>query len=809
MNTHAFSICRGVLLILLILAMATAAQAADIVYPGAPLGTDVSGVPNSLFPGNGTNLTNNTVTVTGGSISGNVYGGMANAGQNVSGNQVLLENGTIGGSVRGGYSNGGSVSGNTVTVSGGTVSGDIYGGMATISGNASGNSVLVTGGRAHSLYGGYAPSGDAVNNEVRVSGLTDPDALSSSLIFGGRADGGLAGGNSVAITDSPGLRIASVFGGFTQSDAARNNSITISGSPGLVAGTVTGGLGADGAFGNRVTVTDSAANINSIAGGNSSNGDAVGNSVLILGSALSAGNIFGGFTGGGGNATGNTVGITDSPGFTAVEIYGARAASGEAGGNSVTIADSANFKAQGIIGGMTFFGATAGNNTVTIAGSPNFTVSGPIYGGFANFSPYAAGNTLHLVSSSGAAVEVNGFQTYNFHLPNTLGNGQTLVAITGATPTDLSAAAVNLNGIDGGGKILDPGDSVALIGNAAGLAPFQAYNVPKGIARLYDFDVSTADGSLRATVIGEQRNPATDILPSGWAAGRALLTHYAELLDGLAATRILEPEERRKGPSVYIRSTGGTYQYSDGSDVTVKGASVLAGADWRAGSLTLGAFFEAGFGKYDSRHHFSRLPTVKGDGDIAYYGGGLLGFLSLPAGFYLEGSARGGLVKTDFSSGSMHFIGRDISYDLSNAYYGAHAGAGWLKALGGAATLDLSTKYLWVHQTGDDTKILGDKVTFSASDSHRWRTGARLSCAVSERLTPYVGAAFDYEFDSKAEATAGGLHVPAHSLRGGTGMGEAGLTYQGENGFYLDLGVKGLVGKREGVLGTFMLGCNF
>ena len=50
--------------------------------------------------------------------------------------------------------------------------------------------------------------------------------------------------------------------------------------------------------------------------------------------------------------------------------------------------------------------------------------------------------------------------------------------------------------------------------------------------------------------------------------------------------------------------------------------------------------------------------------------------------------------------------------------------------------------------------------------------------------------------------------MPAHSLKGGTGIGELGLTYKLDD-FYLDLTVKGLAGEREGVLGAFMVGYDF
>lgn len=918
MKWRLFAVCWLIPSAFFAFALSTPVLAITVTYPGASLGPDMFGRPGSLFPGNGVNLTGNTVIVNSGTIPGNVYGGMTSGAQDVSGNQALIRDGVIGSSVYGGASNGGAVFNNAVTVSGGsvnqdisggfapagnaevrgnqvaisggsvlgrvtggqsrngnalnntvTVSGgdigsDIYGGAAVLSGNAVGNSVLITGGRVHALFGGYTSFGDTLNNQVRVSGLTDPSAISSSTIFGGYSDGGSSNSNSVIIADSPGLNTgtltggqatvlvtgnsvsisnsslnsSNIFGAFTTNGSALSNSISITNSSVLASGSIIGaaagnGIAADNAVNianssltggsimggrssggsaknNTVTITDSSSSISGeITGGSAGNGAASGNIVSIANSVLNSGNIFGGIVIGGGDAVSNSVSLSNSPGLKAAEIYGGRSAGGNARGNNISITGSPDFNIQSLIGGMTFFGATAESNTVSITASPNFTVTGPIYGGFANFAPGKTGNTLILSDSSGAAAEVNGFQNYIFHLPNTLGNDQTLVAITGGTSTDMIGTNVAITGVAGGGKLLEPGNSVVLIDKATGLTPFQADNVPKGLALLYSFDVSTADGALRATVRETKRNPSTDVLPNGPAAGLIVINHYAELIDGLAASRILEPEERRKGPAVYARATGGTYTYNAGSDVDVNGVSFLAGVDWGFDNLTLGVFFETGRGNYDAAHHFDRLPTVKGDGDVDYYGGGLLAFLSLPADFYLEVSSRAGIVETDFHSDNVHFIDRDIDYDLSSAYYGAHAGVGWLPRLSDAATLDIYTKYLWVHQTGDDAEIMGDQVRFSASDSQTWRTGTRLSYAVTESFTPYIGAALDYEFDSEVKAEVSGYSVSSYSLKGGTGIGELGLAYKSESGLSLDLGVKGLVGEREGVLGTFSIGYDF
>ena len=83
----------------------------------------------------------------------------------------------------------------------------------------------------------------------------------------------------------------------------------------------------------------------------------------------------------------------------------------------------------------------------------------------------------------------------------------------------------------------------------------------------------------------------------------------------------------------------------------------------------------------------------------------------------------------------------------------------------------------------------------------------RFSCKVSERFAPYVGAAWEREFDGRARAYAGGFAIDAPSLRGDTGIGELGLTLTPSASLPLsfDLGVLGYTGKREGVTGSLQV----
>ena len=71
-------------------------------------------------------------------------------------------------------------------------------------------------------------------------------------------------------------------------------------------------------------------------------------------------------------------------------------------------------------------------------------------------------------------------------------------------------------------------------------------------------------------------------------------------------------------------------------------------------------------------------------------------------------------------------------------------------------------------------------------------------------LFTVIGAAYEHEFDGRARATSYGYSLDAPSLKGGTGIGELGLTLKPSKTLPLsfDLGVQGYAGKREGVTGS-------
>jgi outer membrane autotransporter protein len=247
-------------------------------------------------------------------------------------------------------------------------------------------------------------------------------------------------------------------------------------------------------------------------------------------------------------------------------------------------------------------------------------------------------------------------------------------------------------------------------------------------------------------------------------------------------------------------------------------AGVALGSDLAHGRITLGAFFEGGWGNYDSHNSFSNAASVNGKGDTSYYGGGILGRYDLTegvfSGLYFDASARMGRAETDFRSGDIQYNGWNADFDSSALYYGLHGGLGyvWLiPGLNNKGSLDLSAKLLWTRQEGDSVTVYQDHVNFKDADSLRTRLGGRFAYSLNEYVSPYLGAYWEHEFDGKLRASVNGQSLSSPSLRGDTGMGELGLSLKPSQSLPLsfDLGVQGYTGKREGVTGSLQVKWEF
>ena len=197
--------------------------AAEKIFNAPEDGTIVNENFDNVY-GNGT-----PITITGGTIT-NVYGvGNENYTEDASGGNVTISGGSVSGTVYGGRSNSDEAHHNTVNISGGSVY-YTYGGD-TYESNAYDNIVNICGKAdvKRVVYGGNSHSGNAHHNTVNISGGTIGSDL-SAYVYGGKSNSDEAHHNTVNISGGTiGVGPTFIYGGYA-TDSANDNEIIISGS---------------------------------------------------------------------------------------------------------------------------------------------------------------------------------------------------------------------------------------------------------------------------------------------------------------------------------------------------------------------------------------------------------------------------------------------------------------------------------------------------------------------------------------------------------------------------------------------------
>ena len=736
----------------------------------APTGSS-GGISNSLS-GN-TIIVYGDTPLRGGTVFGAVYGvsgsGIVDAA--VSDNQVFINNGTIRGDIFGGFAHNmlgaASATGNSVTVDDGTLKEEVYGGYASSDFGATlarGNRIIVNGGELEKFsFGGFAQTSDR------------PATASNNLIIvnGGRL-------------------VQAASGGFAQSDnasaSADNNSVTVHGG---TSGMIYGGFaqsssGPVTANGNSVTIL-----------GGTVDGDVVGGVVAPQSAGMSA------------DASDNRVTIGGNAEVRFSEIYG---------GRCVTSPSNGTIRAT--------------HNYVTLTGTPKLNITA-LYGGDITSSGVSApnwdaftGNTLNVWNYHGSAVRsVQNFESFNFVFPAT--QSSPVLTVTGEARLNAAdgtgrGSTITASTI-GGTAPLPTGTSITLLQAGTLATPYFSQTQAAGRhgALLgYLWNLNTAGNALTATVGKVHVNPQAKVLAEGYLTGTALLNQSADLIAGQGMREACDAA--KPGFGTFAALSGGWSRYNSGSHVDISGFSLLTGLSFGTafspGRLTLGAFFEYGNGSYDTYNSFGNAADVNGDGNIHHIGGGVLGRMDFvntgPGHIYMETSLRAGHIHNEYGSSDLRdfFTGRSANYDAGSAYYGLHFGTGYLWNINKQASLDTYAKYFWTRQDGDTVTLsTGDRVAFRAVDSHRLRMGSRFSYAVNECVSPYIGAAWEYGFDGRVKAMTYGYDISKPDLRGGTGIGEFGLTLTPSRGLPLsfDLGGQGYAGTRRGLTGSLRIKLEF
>ena len=396
--------------------------------------------------------------------------------------------------------------------------------------------------------------------------------------------------------------------------------------------------------------------------------------------------------------------------------------------------------------------------------------------------------------------------------------------LVGKSAVFLDGTQVTLSDLAGGDGL--PASRYRLVESETGAlagTPINDTSVSRqGVTLLHEFRLLSDARGLYAEKFRTSATPGSKALSEGFLAGLTLMNLNADLAAGQGMAEAVQSARRAgietgMGLGAFGALSAGKLRYNTGSHVDMASFSLMTGlslgGDLRPGHLTTGVFFEYGNGSYDTYNSFSNAASVHGDGETRLVGGGVLGRMDFintgPGHFYSEASARAGNVHNEYDSSDLRDAsGLKAEYDSSSAYYGFHVGAGYAWDITDAATLDLYGKYFWTRQEGDSVRLSsGDPVTFKDVDSSRLRLGTRLTFAINEYVSPYVGAAWEHEFEGKAKAVTNGYGIEAPGLKGDTGIGELGLSLAPSQTLPLsfDLGVQGYAGNRQGVTGSLQI----
>lgn len=502
-----------------------------------------------------------------------------------------------------------------------------------------------------------------------------------------------------------------------------------------------------------------------------------------------------------GNAAYNTVNIFG--GTFSGEVYGAFAA-GNATYNNVSI--SGGTFDGGVHGGYssTAGGATT-HNTVTLIGGSN--------------AADRTGNTLNLHGYLGSVGEINNFANYSVILSDSVTGGGTQIHITGSTPTDLSGARITDFSFAPGTTHYES-DRVNIIDSTYNDGTFQDVTfkaVPKGATATYDVHVSGTGGALAAEIGQKKSGDHSESINEERYADVALLSKGSYLLSRTALDRAWQSEACTEGGtmSVFGVSDYGDYTIDGGMDLN--GWSLLTGLGWRnkrdcTTGLLLGAFFEAGHGRYDGGDFYADTGAVDYFGTTKYHGGGILVRYCFANRLCLDGSIRVGRQEMEYRA--TRYPGNQLpEYDLASNYLGFHGGIGYDIDFAERWNLDLSAMYQWIRLGSDSATILGEYVYFDSVQSHLVRAGSRLSYAVTPQVKPFVGAYYEYEFDglSRSYNRTANLANRDFNSKGGSGLGEVGVGFvpSRNRDLVIELSAKGSVGKNEGIGGQVSFNWNF
>ncbi|WP_156187203.1 autotransporter outer membrane beta-barrel domain-containing protein [Campylobacter gracilis] len=447
-------------------------------------------------------------------------------------------------------------------------------------------------------------------------------------------------------------------------------------------------------------------------------------------------------------------------------------------------------------------------STVNLTGGNNI---GDITGG--------AGSTLNVgkntanpaAPNSITAKNIGGFDDINIFMPPTIKDGDSMIKLTDPTAnTDLSNMRGKITAYISGNTDVGDTSTIHLIdkqGSGRLLLPDPSHlqtRVQQGATIEYEtYGMVDANGrALDLRFSGKRRvKDDTKSFAETRAASLASLKSGSELITNYL-DKLIPDGHLELFP--FAISEAYDLRYETGSHVNSKGYGVAAGlaslTENFAGDILSGVFVEYGRANYDSYLD----NGLHADGDSEYIGGGLMLKQNFTSGTYLDASFHVGKISSDYNSNDWTYaiapgvLAHNEKFDISSTYMATHIGIGQIFDLSQRNKLDVYTKWLYAYTDDADATISsGERYHFDSITSNRVRAGLRDTINLKDEHNLYFGGAYEYEFSGDAKASTMGLDAPKPSLKGSTGVFEAGYKYESKN-LIFNLGGKGYVGKTRG-----------
>ena len=736
----------------------------------------------------------------------------------VKNNTLVIESGTFApkfqlessygdtfGRIVAGRTENGDLSNNQVTISGGTFYGNIevIGAYSTPDSErfqkAENNSVTlegenilfrpyegqelnVPGEHLANLYGAKMELADVTANSVTIKNLVEKSLF--NYVVGGYSYTGTVSDNSVSISDCTEIIANWIFAGQSYSDddyvIANHNNIDIQKS----SVTFTMIAGAENSAGG---VTNSVINItDSILLSMNSEEDPGENVSTVTGGVS--------FDGGSYSVSNNTIHLTN----VEVKTNDQGTMKIVAGGNYATTADVFNNRI--IIDSTDDYFHDTDLKQADFFGSETY---GKSYN-----------NSLILNRWRGSVKSIQNFDQIVFQ-NFVWEKGSTLLKVEDVASIANTEITVNAESINFSDRLENHfGEQITLIkGETIQFNPFydngQEVAIPSTITQdaigiiQNNRDDDSVDFKLQGTAPSQQ----LELVSNNRNMSLFFVNHGAELiLDNLDATS----RDYHWGLRTFASIDGVQSNYSTDGHIDVHGFTAAAG--WanslmlNGNPLLLNLFVETGNGDYTEEMSYLNIDR-RFSGEVKYYGAGISARIKNTAGWYAEGSLRGGKTETQISRGLVDGNGVAHGYDLSSNYFGVHVGAGRIIDVGENMKADFFMKYFYTYLPSDSTDIFADGVNnqfdFDSVGSSRIRVGGRLYFPLQNSFWAYTGLAYQYDFTPDVHVEANGEKIAdAASMRGSMGIGSLGLRYKSEDSpWVVDLKIRGYVGQREGVSG--------